>query len=154
MTSKSGRDTISKQEELDHLGRLMDANSDPQRTRRPKEKNPIKNDSDEYSNAKKISIINPHPFELIKLPEDVSHEKRSNKSLKNSSKKSSKKSMTAGFGGANKNASKVRTATGNTKVRTATGNTKVRKATGNTKVRTATGNTKVRKAVVRSKSRI
>ena len=141
MTSKSGRDTISKQEELDHLGRLMDANSDPRRTRRPKEKNPIKNDSDEYSNAKKISIINPHPFELIKLPEDVSHEKRSNKSLKNSSKKS----MTAGFGGANKNASKVRTATGNTKVR---------KATGNTKVRTATGNTKVRTAVVRSKSRI
>ena len=110
-------------------------NNDPQRARRPKEKNPIKNDSDEYSNAKKISIINPHPFELIKLQKE-SFEKRSNKSLKNSLKKS----MTAGFGGANKNASKVRTATAT--------------ATGNTKVRTATGNTKVRKAVVRSKSRI
>ena len=82
----------SKQEEMDRLSLLMDmTNNDPQRARRPKEKNPIKNDSDEYSNAKKISIINPHPFELIKLPEDVSHEKRSNKSLKNSSKKSSKK---------------------------------------------------------------
>ena len=129
MNSKSGRDTSSTQEELDNLGRLMEANTDHQRTRRPKDKNPIKNDSDEYSNT---NIINPHPFELIKLQKE-SFEKRSNKSLKNSlkksSKKSSNKSMTAGFGGANKNASKVRTAT-------------------------ATGNTKVRKAVVRSKSRI
>ena len=122
----------SKQEEMDRLSLLMDmTNNDPQRARRPKEKDPIINDSDEYSNTKKISIINPHPFELIKLQKE-SFEKRSNKSLKNSLKKS----MTAGFGGANKNASKVRT------------------ATGNTKVRTATGNTKVRKAVVRSKSRI